>query len=363
MLALPKETAHWLMPTKGFPLTRLRFWMIRICSTLIMVAAPLMLVEAAVELLLANPQTLKSMPGFVENAVVRLYLHRDRIQIGMHPECSRFSEDLLYTLRPGQCRFKNREYDTPYRINSQGLRDSEDALKSPEVIFLGDSFTMGWGVHQDEAFPQVAAALSGLHTLNAGIASYGTARESILLAKLDRSNLKAIVIQYTDNDYGENRFFAETGGLRKSTRKRFQRLSEKGQRNTRYFPFKYSYYIFRESLRLLKTPGKSPSLEDEITALLAVLKKVADAVPGVPVVVFTVRVPLDVYRRFNGLLQKRLGRNPALAGQVTIADIAYDFTLNKGFILDGHWRAPYHRTIAKRLVDFLKERSITGTVR
>ncbi len=343
-------------------MTRLRSRMIRTCAVLIMVAAPLMLVEAAVEVLLANAQILKSMPNFVEKALVRLYLHRDRIQIGMHPECSRFSEDLLYTLRPGRCEFKNREYDTPYRINSQGLRDSEDALKAPEVIFLGDSFTMGWGVHQDEAFPQVVAALSGLRTLNTGIASYGTARESMMLAKLDQSNLKAVVIQYTDNDYGENRFFTETGGLRKSTRERFQRLSEKGQRNARYFPFKYSYYIFRESLRLLKSPGENPPLEDEITALLAVLKKVVETAPGVPVVVFTVRVPLDVYRRFNGLLQKRLGRDPALEGRVAVANIAHDFTPNKGFILDGHWRAPYHRTIAKRLADFLKERSITGTV-
>ncbi len=100
-----------------------------------------------------------------------------------------------------------------------------------------------------------------------------------------------------------------------------------------------------------------------LTALLAVLKKVVETAPGVPVVVFTVRVPLDVYRRFNGLLQKRLGRDPALEGRVAVANIAHDFTPNKGFILDGHWRAPYHRTIAKRLADFLKERSITGTVR
>ena len=76
-------------------MTRLRSRMIRTCAVLIMVAAPLMLVEAAVEVLLANAQILKSMPNFVEKALVRLYLHRDRIQIGMHPECSRFSEDLL----------------------------------------------------------------------------------------------------------------------------------------------------------------------------------------------------------------------------------------------------------------------------
>ena len=146
-------------------MTRLRSWMIPACAVLIMIAAPLALVEGTVELLLTNPQTLKSLPGFMEKAVVRLYLNRDRIQIGMHRECSRYSKDLLYTLKPGGCAFKNREYDTPYQINSQGLRDSKDSLKSPEVIFLGDSFTMGLGVHQDEAFSQIVASLSGLRTL------------------------------------------------------------------------------------------------------------------------------------------------------------------------------------------------------
>jgi len=177
----------------------------------------------------------------------------------------------------------------------------------------------------------------------------------MMLAKLDRSNLKAVAIQYTDNDYGENRFFTESGGLRKSARERFQRLSEKGQRNARYFLFKYSYYIFGEALRLLKTSGKSPSLQDEVTVLLAVLEKVADTAPGVPIVVFTVRVPLDVYQRFNTLPQKMLGLNLALTERVTLADIAPDFTPNKGLILDGHWRAPHHHIIAKRLADFLKE--------
>jgi len=80
-----------------------------------MIAAPLALVEGTVEFLLTNPQTLKSLPGFMEKAVVRLYLNRDRIQIGMHPECSRYSKDLLYTLKPGAARSKTANTTLPIR--------------------------------------------------------------------------------------------------------------------------------------------------------------------------------------------------------------------------------------------------------
>ncbi|MGO8056386.1 hypothetical protein, partial [Rhizobium leguminosarum] len=46
--------------------------------------------------------------------------------------------------------------------------------------------------------------ISGLRVLNAGISSYGTAREIELLKQLDTSALKFIMIQYCSNDDAEN---------------------------------------------------------------------------------------------------------------------------------------------------------------
>src|SRR5262247_1177276 len=61
-------------------------------------------------------------------------------------ECGRYDPRLTYMLRFGGCHFTNVEFDTDIKVNSFGLRDDEDSLKDPEVIVLGDSQAMGFGV-------------------------------------------------------------------------------------------------------------------------------------------------------------------------------------------------------------------------
>jgi|CXWL01.1.fsa_nt_gi lysophospholipase L1-like esterase len=68
------------------------------------------------------------------------------------------------------------------RTNGDGLRDDrerEDYLAQPRrVAILGDSFVFGWGVRQEEAWPQRLEALlrqrtgEGVAVLNAGVFSY-----------------------------------------------------------------------------------------------------------------------------------------------------------------------------------------------
>ena len=63
-----------------------------------------------------------------------------------------YDPELTYRLRPGACTFSELEFVTDYRINSLGVRDDEASLDGPEIIVLGDSFAMGWGVEQQESF-------------------------------------------------------------------------------------------------------------------------------------------------------------------------------------------------------------------
>src|SRR5262249_14136512 len=126
-------------------------------------------------------------------------------------QCSQYDPDLTYTLRPGRCTFENLEFRTDVRVNRLGLRDEEDALSRPDVIVLGDSHAMGWGVEHDETFSHVLAEKTALRVLDAGISSYGTVREMRLLDRLDVSQLRALVIQYSDNDLAENRSFRDHG--------------------------------------------------------------------------------------------------------------------------------------------------------
>ena len=73
--------------------------------------------------------------------------------------------------------------------NSHGFRDQEYSIQKPEgvkrVVVLGDSFTWGWGVEQQDIFTEIAEqASSGVQFLNLGHMGYGTAQEYLLLRKL-----------------------------------------------------------------------------------------------------------------------------------------------------------------------------------
>lgn len=91
--------------------------------------------------------------------------------------------------------------------NSLGLRDAELGAKDrPRVVFLGDSFTWGWGVPNgvrytdklQEAYPQY-------QMVNAGINGYSTVQEALLLKKYYQELMPdLIVLQIFHNDFIEN---------------------------------------------------------------------------------------------------------------------------------------------------------------
>lgn len=132
-----------------------------------------------------------------------IYLNnRDLIQYNEH--CAMYDAQLTYTLRPGVCRFKGAEFDVTVSVNSAGFRDDETSLLAPEIIVIGDSHAMGWGVEDSQTFASQLEAMSGLRVLNAAISSYATAREVQVLDRIDLTALKALIVQYCPNDYWEN---------------------------------------------------------------------------------------------------------------------------------------------------------------
>ncbi|MGB8192220.1 MAG: hypothetical protein WCF67_09890, partial [Chitinophagaceae bacterium] len=102
-----------------------------------------------------------------------------------------YDSSLTYTLKKNSVYdHHNLEFSNKIAVNAMGLRDEADALNKPEIICLGDSYTMGWGVEQNQSYPELIQKATGLKVLNAGITSYGTVRELLLLNRLDTSNLK-----------------------------------------------------------------------------------------------------------------------------------------------------------------------------
>lgn len=144
----------------------------------------------------------------------------------------------------------NIEFSNEIRANNAGLRDDDASLSKPDIICLGDSYTMGWGVPAEKAYPHLLEQKAGFKVLNAGISSYGTARELLLLDRLDTANLKYLVIQYCYNDRAENDSFLVHHrylpvGSQESRDKTFRSY----QYARMYFPFKYTFTLLRMSIR------------------------------------------------------------------------------------------------------------------
>ena len=344
----------WGDDADGAHVMKRRPWALRIAALVVTIALPLAAVELAIESLLRNPAMVRGLPDWMRGAVVHIYTNRDKLQISMHPRCSRFDHELLYTLNPGECRFRNREFDTLYRINSKGLRDDEDSLQAPEIVVLGDSYAMGWGVAEEEAFPRRLAETTGFKVLNAGVASYGTAREYLLFRRLDRSNLKAIVIQYSSNDYLENKEFVKEWRLPSGELERYSRFVKKNQRNPVYFPLKYTYYILRGAMKTLRGGSVPPTADAEADAFLPILGRIVREVPAVPVIVFELSgLESSAGRRFVVTLNRRVGQVPALRSRVTVLDLERALGRDEYFTLDTHVNASGHRVVADRLAAVL----------
>ena len=98
----------------------------------------------------------------------------------------------------------------PYRTNAHGLRDHDRAAKAPDtkrVLVVGDSYTWGYAVAEDEAYPQVAERLlaergrADIEVLNGGVPDYNSRQERVLLERLmPIYQPDAVFLAYVVND-------------------------------------------------------------------------------------------------------------------------------------------------------------------
>lgn len=105
------------------------------------------------------------------------------------------------------------EFEMRFTTNSHGFRGAEPIPSDLRpILFLGDSFTMGYGVSDGFEFPAlIAKRLSSLDhwagrpVLNAGIGDSGNGRPlKFLRAKGAEIAPKLVVIQVMENDFSDN---------------------------------------------------------------------------------------------------------------------------------------------------------------
>jgi lysophospholipase L1-like esterase len=105
------------------------------------------------------------------------------------------------------------EFTMTLTTNSLGFRGPEpNGAISDSILFLGDSFTLGYGVNDGEEFPaRVAAALRERHgdralpVVNAGIGDSGNGFWlRFLRSEAEATHPRLVVMQFLDNDLGDN---------------------------------------------------------------------------------------------------------------------------------------------------------------
>lgn len=314
--------------------------------------------------------------------------HPDRLPVSFRPSFAYyydyFQEDLLqfdaryavydtglfYTLKPeSRFSFRNIEFDNEYRTNRVGLRDGDSILSSAQVICLGDSYTMGWGVEQDSSFPVRLAALSGWKVANLGMASYGTARELKGLGRVDTSKLRCLIIQYCCNDQGENLACQKHGyKLPISSRDTYEDLVRAARSSRIYFPGKYFLIIgnfFGKSLLNKIYPffslpwerkdwGKGQ--EDQARIFLDLLYHSGINFGKLKVVITMMDDPENMQGTFlkeAERLSMQMPYRERFGKGLLFMDAGKLLTPDDHYILDAHFKASGHEKIARALSKLL----------
>jgi len=277
---------------------------------------------------------------------------------------------LHYILRPGaRARYSNAEFDVEVCVNSLGLRDDSGSVHQPSVICLGDSYAMGWGVNQQETYPELLQHLTGRKVLNAGISSYGTARELLLLDRLDTTNLEYLIIQYCANDFVENDTFINSGyRLPISDSCTLQRNMVRHRYNVLYYPGKHFLLIAQAFLKqkinnvfpvFNLSANKQPAADiaDHVQRFVDILYHSTIDFRKVKVIITHIDDSGSIKRRFINEVQALLRQSPyaeRFGDQLRFADFSEVLSKEDYFILDGHIKPSGHRKVAEKLAKTLQ---------
>ncbi|HMU09749.1 MAG TPA: hypothetical protein PKC54_07085 [Ferruginibacter sp.] len=329
---------------------------------LLLIACCIMLPELLLTYWLHHPE---KIPNRLRSSFRYYYSESGRNIIQFDPQYSIYNSNLFYTLkRSARFTYSDYEFSDSFVTNSLGLRDDENSLIKPEIICLGDSYAMGWGVQQDETFTELLGKQSGYKALNAAVSSYGTARELKNYYRLDTSNVKYLIIQYCKNDLEENKSYTGSNyNLHISPENVYRSATGLHYWNKYWFPGKHLVSFLKLNTRRklhsithsAENPTADPSKTDTQQAALIFTDILArSAIDFSKVKVFV--VDLDGKEMLNNDLIDQVNaitRSPGYKNHfnnnlimVPVTDL---LTESDYYILDPHLRPSGHRKIAGRL--------------
>jgi len=301
--------------------------------------------------LISQPRLTRHLPAAVIRFVRDCYIVHERPLPQWQAESSRYDPQLTYTLRPGRFVFRTREFANEYRVNRLGVRDDEASLESPEIVVLGDSHAMGWGVEQDETFAQILEQRSGKRVLNAAVSSYGTVREMWMLDRIDTSKMQHLVVQYCGNDLGENEQFQRDGRIEIMDEANYRKHLSSPATAGHYWFGMYTAYLVARAVESPAHAASSPGMDEAkafVHALVGAGQQKLDDVQVVVVLFAHHDVCKAVARHVRSAADL-----PSWARRLRIL-CANDMMRDEySFVLDDHWNARGHEALATAILDVM----------
>jgi lysophospholipase L1-like esterase len=324
----------------------------------------LLLLEGFFALLLQFPALIPApmRPGFHV-----YYQDHKKKYIQYMGDYSQYDAELFYLLKPGDFRYTNFEFNVGFSVNSKGVRDDEASLTNPEIIFLGDSITMGWGIKQDKTYAQIVESKLKMKSLNTGISSFGTVREMLLLKRLDVSRLKYLIIQFNGNDMPENIKYLKEKNLSISSKDEFQSGSDYWSQKDKYYFGQYfinipGYIAKQTNFSLKKPPQNRGDKSGDATVFLDILHEFLSSYnQNFKVLVVDL---CEVYHMDNNFILDlaeiiKQGKSNETSNDSPINNIypvetAPFLTESDFFILDDHMNQKGHAKVAEILIKAIK---------
>lgn len=279
---------------------------------------------------------------------------------------SEFDKELGYKyLKNTKATFEQWEFKVEsLSTNSFGLRDDETSLNNPKIISLGDSFCTGWGVEQNETYTDVIEKKLKTKSLNAGMSSFGTIREGIMLKKLERDSLNLVILQYCLNDFQENKTWADS--LLKGAKffPSYNEISYKKrvvqndiQRN--YFPLRFIFEIIKEGFKEIIKPqigeinfGDKDTIALQTKYFVKSLQIIRRFYKGKILVISLSNSP----KRLDPLIIENAKREVSNVHlhNISFLDVGKVLDTKDNYYFDGHLTKSGHQKVATQLINFIQ---------
>ncbi len=297
-------------------------------------------------------------PAGLRRFLTTEYFHRRDI-VQLDERHARYDPDLFYTLQPGAFMFENVEFSTQFVVNTLGVRDNQRSLEQPEIVVAGDSYAMGWGVQQDESFPELIERRTGRRVLNAAVSSYGTVREWRMLDRVDLSRATTLIVQYAPNDFNENDEFLKRGNqYMPSSREEWLAAIAEQRRRGRYWPFRMVYdsvVWIKRGITGWPQGGFEPThypadaaAERFLNALMHASRKDLSALR---LIVLDIDEDPAFTRALDRLRQSET--YPEYIRGMRVVDLSGRLTPDLHYVLDDHLNAKGHQAIADALIEVI----------